>query len=103
MADEAYVYQRSEPSLWTVGTYASGAWEPESDHPSPELAAARVAHLNGDMSATVVELLDELANAAAMAESEAAARHFDEHAQTLLAKAKRWRDLIAANRGGNRA
>lgn len=43
-----YVYIRSEPGLWTVGFYLpDGKWEPESDHDSPEKAAARVRHLNG--------------------------------------------------------
>lgn len=42
-----YCYIRSEPSLWTVGTYDSGEWEPESDHSSPEDAARRVSYLNG--------------------------------------------------------
>jgi hypothetical protein len=43
-----YVYKRSEPGLWTVGFYLpNGRWEPESDHDSRELAAARVAMLNG--------------------------------------------------------
>lgn len=44
----SYVYIRSEPRLWTVGTYApDGTWEPESDHDSPQDAAARVTVLNG--------------------------------------------------------
>lgn len=43
-----YVYICSEPGLWTVGFYKpDGKWEPESDHGSTELAAARVAYLNG--------------------------------------------------------
>lgn len=48
--DQKYVYIRSEPGLWTVGFYhPDGAWwEAESDHGSPEEAAARVAYLNGD-------------------------------------------------------
>lgn len=47
MAD-VYVYIRSEPSLWTVGFYGpDGKWEPESDHASPDDAAARVHYLNG--------------------------------------------------------
>ena len=44
----SYTYIRSEPGLWTVGTYApDGAWLPESDHDSREDAAAQVAYLNG--------------------------------------------------------
>jgi len=43
-----YVYKQSEPGLWTVGFYdPNGKWIPESDHESPELAASRVAYLNG--------------------------------------------------------
>ena len=52
----SYVYVQSEKQdyendihgLWTVGFYdPSGEWQPESDHPSPEEAAERVAYLNG--------------------------------------------------------
>lgn len=43
----SYVYKQTEPRLWTVGTYDGGEWEPESDHDSPEAAAARVHYLNG--------------------------------------------------------
>jgi hypothetical protein len=45
-----YHYIQSEPGLWTVGTGTpgkNGDWEPESDHGSPEKAAARVSFLNG--------------------------------------------------------
>ncbi|WP_444902205.1 hypothetical protein ACJJIG_04545 [Microbulbifer sp. SSSA007] len=43
-----YVYQQTEPGLWTVGFYdPSGTWHTDSDHNSPELAANRVAFLNG--------------------------------------------------------
>ncbi len=51
-----YVYIQSEKpnpdnnyhSLYTVGFYGpSGKWEPESDHSERELAAKRVAYLNG--------------------------------------------------------
>ena len=43
-----YVYLNSEHGLWTVGFYRpDGKWEPESDHPSSDAAAARVAFLNG--------------------------------------------------------
>lgn len=42
-----YIYQLSEPGLWTVGTVASGSWIAESDHVTPEAAAARVHYLNG--------------------------------------------------------
>ena len=42
-----FIYVRSEHELWTVGTYASGKWAPESDHGSPDAAAARVHYLNG--------------------------------------------------------
>lgn len=43
-----YVYKKSEPGLWTVGFYEpNGKWMPESDHSSPEDAAAQVHYLNG--------------------------------------------------------
>ena len=43
-----YVYIQSEPQLWTVGFYdPDGRWHPESDHPTKEKAAERVAWLNG--------------------------------------------------------
>jgi hypothetical protein len=53
----AYVYLQSEKAcadtnyheLFTVGFYdPKGEWQPESDHPSREGAAKRVAYLNGD-------------------------------------------------------
>lgn len=46
----AYVYIQSEknPPLYTVGFYdPNGKWQPESDHTSPNEAAARVHYLNG--------------------------------------------------------
>lgn len=46
--DITWVYLRSEPQLWTVGFYRpDGKWESESDHGSPDEAAARVHYLNG--------------------------------------------------------
>lgn len=48
-----WLYKQTEPSLWTVGHYdPSGKWHPESDHGSPEEAAARVHHLNGGRTET---------------------------------------------------
>lgn len=47
----AYVYQQTEPNLWTVGFYGpKGEWHPESDQSSQEAAAARVHYLNGGSS-----------------------------------------------------
>jgi hypothetical protein len=44
----SYTYKRTEPGVWTVGGYdPAGRWQPESDHDSPQDAAARVAWLNG--------------------------------------------------------
>lgn len=44
----SYVYIQSEPRLFTVGFYTpDGHWEPESDHPTRDKAAERVAWLNG--------------------------------------------------------
>lgn len=44
-----YVYVKSKgEQLWTVGFYEpSGQWHAESDHDTPEKAAARVNYLNG--------------------------------------------------------
>lgn len=42
-----YVYLQTEPNLFTVGFFQPGKWEPDSDHPTREEAADRVAYLNG--------------------------------------------------------
>jgi hypothetical protein len=43
-----YVYQQTEPTLFTVGYYTpKGEWKPESDHDTRAEAADRVATLNG--------------------------------------------------------
>ncbi len=43
-----YVYIKSEPNLWTVGSYdPKGEWHPDTDHKSKESAAERVHYLNG--------------------------------------------------------
>ena len=43
-----YVYIKSEQGLWTVGFYnPNKEFIPESDHDSPDKAAARVNYLNG--------------------------------------------------------
>jgi hypothetical protein len=43
-----WVYQQSEPRLWTVGYYGpTGIWYTDSDHSSKEAAAQRVHWLNG--------------------------------------------------------
>lgn len=45
-----YTYKRTEFSpheLYTVGTYDSGKWEPESDHNTADEAVKRTAFLNG--------------------------------------------------------
>lgn len=43
----AWIYKQSEPGLWTVGHIEGETWIPESDHASPDAAAARVRWLNG--------------------------------------------------------
>ena len=49
-----YVYLRTEPALWTVGSYnPDGGWMPESDHSDREQAARRVAWLNGNGAVTL--------------------------------------------------
>lgn len=59
MTDTSWVYKQTEGGwpldngtwcrgLWTVGFYTpDGTWLPESDHNSPDDAAARVHYLNG--------------------------------------------------------
>ena len=51
MNNTTWVYVQSEfgeNHLFTVGFYRpDGRWEPESDHPSRDEAAARVHYLNG--------------------------------------------------------
>lgn len=43
-----WIYRKTEQALWTVGFYTpDGTWEPESDHNTADMAAARVAYLNG--------------------------------------------------------
>jgi hypothetical protein len=43
-----FVYEQTEPALWTVGHYTpDGRFEPESDHHDPNEAAKRVRWLNG--------------------------------------------------------
>lgn len=42
-----YVYIRSEPGLWTTGSYNDdGRWFPEADHGTEREAAERTAELN---------------------------------------------------------
>ena len=46
--DIKYVYQRTEPSLYTVGYYdPSGQWHPDSDHDDRDKVGERVHYLNG--------------------------------------------------------
>ena len=43
-----YVYQQTEPTLFTVGYYTpEGEWKPESDQDTRVEAAGRVSTLNG--------------------------------------------------------
>ena len=56
-----WVYWNSEPGLWTVGHYTpDGSREPESDHATPEAAAARVHYLNGGAGTINADLLAAL-------------------------------------------
>lgn len=44
-----YIQSESNPDLFTVGFYKpDNSWEPDSDHPTKEEAADRVAYLNGE-------------------------------------------------------
>jgi hypothetical protein len=46
--NQAWVYQQSEPGLFTVGFYdPAGEWHSDSDHETRDGAAARVNYLNG--------------------------------------------------------
>jgi hypothetical protein len=56
----SYVYEQSEPRLWTVGFYdPKGEWHPDSDHGSSENAVKRVAWLNGSgMAEALKEIRD---------------------------------------------
>lgn len=43
-----FVYELTEPQVWTVGHYTpDGEWQSESDHATPEAAARRCILLNG--------------------------------------------------------
>lgn len=43
-----WVYQKTEESVWTVGFFRpDSVWVTESDHTTPESAAAHVHFLNG--------------------------------------------------------
>jgi hypothetical protein len=43
-----WVYQKSEPGLWTVGFYSpDGKWHTDDDFPTRIEARARVSYLNG--------------------------------------------------------
>ena len=58
----AWVYIRSEPTLWTVGFYApDGTWQSDSDHGSPGEAAQRAAWLNGSRDCACLD--DEVVGA----------------------------------------
>ncbi len=76
-AGGGHVYLRSEPGLWTVGTYAGDRFDPVSDHHDREEAAIRAAGLNGSDPAawTVTDTVAEharqrTAELLAMAEDE---------------------------------
>lgn len=52
----SYVIIRSEPQLWTVGSfYGGGKWDPASDHGSPEEAAEACRDLNVEGDGTAVD------------------------------------------------
>lgn len=68
-----WVYQRSEPGLWTVGFFdPAGEWHADSDHPSSEAAAQQTAWLNGSgLAERVAKLESEVAKLRAVASSAA--------------------------------
>ena len=54
-----YIYERSEPGLYTVGFYdPSGKWHSDSDHADRQDAAARVNYLNGGGNIDLISLLE---------------------------------------------
>jgi hypothetical protein len=71
-----YTYIRTEPSLWTVGERdANGKWYPESDHGSPDEAAARVRYLNGGPEPTPVAVAEAVRQIDALDASDPEAAH----------------------------
>ena len=58
-----YVYIQSEtsPDLFTVGFYHpdDNKWEPDSDHPTRDEAANRVAYLNGETPPDYTDVIYE--------------------------------------------
>ncbi|NUT31503.1 MAG: hypothetical protein HOV79_00360 [Hamadaea sp.] len=58
-----FVFQRTEPQLWTVGYFdPDGRFHPESDHSSPQDAANRIHWLHGgcDHDAEIKELSEQV-------------------------------------------
>ncbi|OGR95227.1 MAG: hypothetical protein A2V88_12895 [Elusimicrobia bacterium RBG_16_66_12] len=54
-----WVYERTEPGLWTVGFYGpDGRWESDSDHSNRDCARSRVAWLNGGEQAWYPDCCD---------------------------------------------
>lgn len=57
----SYIYKQTEfgqHSVWTVGTYHSSEWMPESDHSNPVEASKRVHYLNGGTDERLVAELE---------------------------------------------
>ena len=81
-----YTYKRTEFSpfeLYTVGTYDSGEWEPESDHSTKDEAAKRVNYLNGGHLET---LKAEIKSLIEHVEQDTASYSVLEHARKLIFK-----------------
>lgn len=50
-----FTYLQTEPNLYTVGFYDNkNKWQPDTDHPTREEAADRVAYLNGDVTKKIL-------------------------------------------------
>lgn len=58
----SYYYKRTVSNLYTVGLDTAAGWQPESDHPTTDAAAARVRYLNGasGVEVTTLALLERL-------------------------------------------
>ena len=56
----SWVYEQTEPKLFTVGFYdPDGQWHPDSDHSTKEEAAKRVCQLNGGYDNYIVQAIGD--------------------------------------------
>jgi len=56
----SWVYQKTEPCLYTVGFYdPQGKWHPDSDYNTTEQCAQRIAFLNGNPQPAITVLIKQ--------------------------------------------